>query len=213
MAELSMSNTLTLDSLDPVEAVLKTDEDFAKAIAAAEAGGSFNEAAALSTLEEAGDIMDTEDDKEVKEEELDESTFDVTNPVDLSMMMESSDDGEEDGKDECCDEAAEAGDDYDFEDDFDYDDEDSMMVDEVMEEAGSDPGSAEDKEDGDIIDAVDDDKVDGTGYQVEDTMICNPFATSLFESDIDDEECCTKDATDMSDDDDEAINEDDPFEV
>lgn len=208
MADFSMSNSLVLDSLDPVEVVLKTDEDFGAAIAAAEAKGTFDEDVAIKSLKESGDIIDSEEDEqEVDEKDLDESTFDITNPVDLSMMTEPSDESDsEDDDDDSHDEPITE------DDDFDYDDDDIGIVDEVMDGVDdTDPESVSNKEDGEIIDAVDDDAVDGTGYQIEDTFTHNPFISSLLEdADMDcDDDDCTTDTAEMADDDDEPITEDD----
>lgn len=205
MADFSMSNSLVLDSLDPVEAVLKTDEDFAAAIAAAEAKGNFDETIAIKSLKESGDIIDSEEDEqEVDEKDLDESTFDITNLVDLSMITESS--GESDSEDDDDDELITE------DDDFDYDDDDIDIVDEVMDSVDdTDPESVGNKEDGEIIDAVDADAVDDTGYQIEGTFTHNPFISSLLEdADMDcDDDDCTTDTAEMADDDDEPITEDD----
>lgn len=202
MAELSMSTPFSFDSLDPVDMVLKTDENLEKAIANAATAGADDAETIIRNLEESGEILEAREDYSYDEEDLDESTFDLSNPVDM-CMLESLDEKDDDKDNKEDSETGAVGESAEYDDYDEFVDEDGELIDEVMEDDTHEPGSVQDQEDSDIIDAVDNDQVDSTGYQIEDAL----FEDSEF--DLDDlDEGCAKDAVDMVDDDDEAITED-----
>lgn len=149
MALLSMSDTFSMDSLDPVDAVLKTDETFERVMAASQVNDELSVDKVLDGFREAGEIVDTRDDED--DEPVEESSFDLSNPVDLCMLGEGAD----------CPDCS----------DPDLDDDDGEMIDEIINslDGEDEPGSPEDEEDTDMIDAVADDRktVDNTGYQTE----------------------------------------------
>lgn len=149
MALLSMSDTFSMDSLDPVDAVLKTDETFERIMAASQVNDELSVDKVLDGFREAGEIVDTRDDED--DELVDESSFDLSNPVDICML----------GEDTNCPDCS----------DPDLNDDDGEMIDEIINSLDGDdePGSPDDEEDTDMIDAVADDNktVDNTGYQTE----------------------------------------------
>lgn len=138
---MKTTNTFQFDSLDPVDAVLKTDERFETAMASSDTiEGS------IAKVEESGLILEGRVDEKVYAQPLTEETYDLSNPVDLAMI----------GKD--CNDNGDDDDGYD----------DGEMIDEVLDSfEGSEPGSMEDYNDNRMIDAVNRGAVDSTGYAVE----------------------------------------------
>lgn len=194
---LSMADNLVFDNLDPVDAVLKTDDTFEHALAVATTAedGVIDADKAINTLEESGEILDARVD--LSDVMVNESSFDSSSVIDICIMEEF--DGEEAEPDVTDDE--EEFPDMDVPDDEElYEDDDDGygdMIDEV--DAGdTEPDTQDDAGEGAMIDAIDADAADNTGYQIEEVF---GFGSSVFYEDAND------DAADIADEDDEAINE------
>lgn len=222
MAGINMSDTFVLDSTDPVDVVMRTDETYDNAIASVEVNGSSDATQITTKLQESGIIIENADkDATMTETEnsfeleqcmknaaaLDESTLDLSNPIDAIMFAESDicDDGEP-----CTDPDIEIDGSYENEysddDDFNEDEYDGDIVDEVLNDTTDEPGSVEDSEDNDMIENVADDKLvaDATGYEVEESAFGH--YSMAFEA-CSGRKKVKNDTVNMIDDDDEAINE------
>ena len=180
----------TFDSLDPVDIVLSTDNRFEDAMVMA---STVEEA--VTAVEEAGYILEGREDYDMDSGTVTEDTFDPANPVDvvLSEGEECSDDDEESDEDDIEDD----------DDDILYDD-NGEIIDEVLDASTGGPGTMDDDDDNDMIDAVAAGNVDANGnIEVEEGYTDYSYNEFIAESD------CTSDAAVVSDDDDdeEAVNE------
>lgn len=220
MAGINMSDTFVLDSTDPVDVIMRTDETYDNAIASVEVNGSSDATQITTKLQESGIIIENADkDATMTETEnsfeleqcmknaaaLDESTLDLSNPIDAIMLAESDicDNGAP------CEDPDEIDDSYDGEyddDDFNEDESDGDIVDEILNDTTDEPGSVEDSEDNDMIENVADDKLvaDATGYEVEESAFGH--YSMAFEA-CSGRKKVKNDTVNMIDDDDEAIDE------